>query len=179
LFSLMNPEKMEAKCFVLEKDAGELRPEEKVTLSLDPFPGSMFTGKVKSIDKVERAIDRDSPVKFFQTIVTLDKTDPNLMKPGVKLKAEIEGGELKSVLVVPRSAIIKKDADYFAYVQSGLAKFDPVKVALGQGDIIQVVVTEGLKPGQVIALNPPDLKQDINGTKKSSDSSADKPKTSS
>ncbi|HZS45660.1 MAG TPA: HlyD family efflux transporter periplasmic adaptor subunit [Blastocatellia bacterium] len=179
LFSLMNPEKMEAKCFVLEKDAGELRPEEKVTLSLDPFPGSMFTGKVKSIDKVARAIDRDSPVKFFQTIVTLDKTDPNLMKPGVKLKAEIEGGELKSVLVVPRSAIIKKDADYFAYVQSGLAKFDPVKVALGQGDIIQVVVTEGLKPGQVIALNPPDLKQDFNGTKKSSDSSADKPKTSS
>jgi hypothetical protein len=43
--------------------------------------------------------------------------------------------------------------------------------------MIQVVVADGLKPGQVIALNPPDMKQDFNGTKKSADTSNDKPKT--
>ena len=69
LFNLVNPEKMEAKIFVLEKDAGELRAGQPVTLTLDPFPGVEFTGKVKSVDKLARPIDNGSPVKYFQTIV--------------------------------------------------------------------------------------------------------------
>jgi HlyD family secretion protein len=165
LFNLVNPEKMEAKCFVLEKDAGELRAGQAVTVKLDPFPDVTFTGKVKSIDKLARPIDRDSPVKYFQTIVSLDKTDTELMKPGVKLKATIAASNLKSVLVVPRSAIVKKDSEFLAYIQTGLRQFEPVPVKLGQGDQAQVVVTEGLQAGQVLALNPPDVKQDFGSRK--------------
>jgi len=160
LFNLVNPEKMEAKCFVLEKDAGELHQGQSVTVTLDPFPGIEFTGKVKNIDTLARPIDRDSPVKYFQTIVSLDKTDPNLMKPGVKLKAQICAGELKSVVVIPRSALVKKDSDQVVYINPAPGKFEAVKVKLGQGDLIQVVVTDGLKPGQMLALNPPDIKRE-------------------
>jgi HlyD family secretion protein len=163
LFNLVNPDKMETKCFVLEKDAGELKPDQPVTVTLDPFPGQEFTGKVKTIDNLARPIDQGSPVKYFQVIVSLDKTDPNLMKPGVKMKAQIRASELKSVIVVPRSAVIKKDSDFVVYVrkspQSG-GQFEPVKVKLGQGDLIQVVVTEGLQAGQWLALNPPDVKRE-------------------
>lgn len=168
LFNLVNPEKMEAKCFVLEKDAGELKVGQSAKITLDPYPGVEFMGKVKSIDNLARALDYDSPVKYFQTIVTLDKTDTNLMKPGVKLKGEITAGQLKAVTVVPRSAVVKKEKDYIAYVQKGPNQYDPVPVKLGQGDLIQVIVTEGLVPGQVIALNPPNLNKDFtpNGDKK-------------
>jgi HlyD family secretion protein len=157
LFNLVDPNQMEAKCFILEKDAGELRKDQPVIVKLDPFPGIEFTGKVKSIDNLARPIDRDSPVKYFQTIVSLDKTDPAVMKPGVKLKAEIRAGELKSVIVVPRSAVVKKDSDMFVYLQKAPGEFEPVKVKLGQGDLIQVVVTEGVRAGQILALNPPDV----------------------
>ncbi|HKQ80302.1 MAG TPA: HlyD family efflux transporter periplasmic adaptor subunit [Blastocatellia bacterium] len=160
LFNLVNPDKMEAKCFVLEKDAGELKTDQPVTVTLDPFPGQEFTGKVKTIDNLARPVDQGSPVKYFQVIVALDKTDPNLMKPGVKLKAQIRAGELKSVIVVPRSAVIKKDSDFAVYVHKSPGQFEPVKVKLGQGDLIQVVVTEGLQAGQSLALNPPDVKRD-------------------
>ncbi len=160
LFNLVNPDKMEAKCFVLEKDAGELKTDQPVTVTLDPFPGQEFTGKVKTIDNLARAIDQGSPVKYFQVVVALDQTDPNLMKPGVKLKAQIRAGELKSVIVVPRSAVVKKDSDFVVYVQKSLGQFEPVKVKLGQGDLIQVVVTEGLQAGQPLALNPPDVKRE-------------------
>ncbi len=81
LFNLVNPDKMEAKCFVLEKDAGELKTDQKVTVTLDPYPDVEFTGKVKSIDKLARPIDRESPVKYFQTIVGIDKTDSGIMNP--------------------------------------------------------------------------------------------------
>src|SRR5262245_15325460 len=160
LFSLVNPDKMEAKCFVLEKDAGELKTDLPVTVTLDPFPGREFTGKVKTIDNLARPIDQGSPVKYFQVIVSLDKTDPNLMKPGVKLKAQIRASELKSVIVVPRSAVVKKDSDFVVYIRKSPGTFEPVKVKLGQGDLIQVVVTEGLQAGQSLALNPPDLKRE-------------------
>jgi HlyD family secretion protein len=160
LFNLVNPDKMEAKCFVLEKDAGELKTDLPVTVTLDPFPGHEFTGKVKTIDNLARPIDQGSPVKYFQVIVSLDKTDPNLMKPGVKLKAQIRASELKSVIVVPRSAVIKKDSDFAVYVRKSPGLFEPVKVKLGQGDLIQVVVTEGLQAGQTLALNPPDVKRE-------------------
>src|SRR5215475_11483177 len=160
LFNLVNPDKMEAKCFVLEKDAGELKTDQPVTVTLDPFPGQEFTGKVKSIDNLARPIDQGSPVKYFQIIVTLDKTDPELMKPGVKLKAQIRAGEMKSVIVVPRSAVVKKDSDFAVFVRKPHGQFEPVKVKLGQGDLIQVVVTEGLRAGQSLALNPPDVKRE-------------------
>lgn len=176
LFSLVNPDKMEAKCFVLEKDAGELKADQKVTVSLDPYPGVEFTGKVKSIDKLARPIDRESPVKYFQTIVTIDKTNAALMKPGVKLKAQILAGELKSVIVIPRSAAVKKDSGYVAFVQNGLNQFDALPVTLGQGDAAQVVVTEGLEAGQILALNPPDLKQDFSKRAKKTEGDSAKPK---
>lgn len=161
LFQLVNPDKMEAKCFVLEKDAGELRKDQPVTVTLDPFPDREFSGRVKSIDNLARPIERDSPVKYFQTVVTLDQTVPELMKPGVKLKAQIRAGQLPSVIVIPRSAIVKKDADFLVYVQNAPGEFAPVKVKLGQGDLIQVVVTAGLQAGQMLALNPPDVKREL------------------
>ncbi len=160
LFRLVNPDIMEAKCFVLEKDAGELKKDQPVTVTLDPFPGQEFTGRVKTIDNLARPIDMGSPVKYFQIVVALDKTDPKLMKPGVKLKAQIRASEMKDVIVVPRSAVVKKDADLIAYVQRAPGQFEPVKVKLGQGDLIQVVVTEGLQAGQILALNPPDVKRE-------------------
>jgi HlyD family secretion protein len=174
LFNLVNPDKMEAKCFVLEKDAGELKMDQKVSLTLDPYPDVEFTGKVKSIDKLARPIDRESPVKYFQAVVGIDKTDAALMKPGVKLKAQILAGDLQSVLVIPRSAAIKKDAGFVAFVQKGLNQFESVPVTLGQGDAAQVVVTGGLEAGQVLALNPPDLKQDFSKKEKKSENDKSK-----
>jgi multidrug efflux pump subunit AcrA (membrane-fusion protein) len=96
------------------------------------------------------------------------------MKPGVKLKAEILAGDLKAVIVIPRSAAINKDSGFVAFVQKGLGRFEALPVTLGQGDAAQVVVTGGLEPGQVLALNPPDLKQDFSVKAKKAD--GEKPK---
>jgi HlyD family secretion protein len=168
IFNLVNPERMEAKCFVLEKDAGELRVGQRATVSLDPFPGISYTGKVRQIDSLARAIDRDSPIKYFQTIIELDKTEPKYMRPGVKVKVRIAAGQLRSVVVVPRSAVVKKDSDSLVFIRTRPDQYEPVPVKLGQGDLVQVVVDSGVKPGQILALNPPDLKRDLSGTAKQS-----------
>ncbi len=169
LFNLVDPESMEAKCYVLEKDAGELRPGQPATITLDPFPGLRYSGKVKQIDNLARPLDRDSPVKYFQTIISLDKVDSRFMRPGIKVKARIAAGQLQSVLVIPRSALAKKGESTVAFVRTGTKQFEPAPITLGQGDLVQVVVSFGLRPGQVLALNPPDLRPDLSpsGKKKS------------
>ncbi len=83
-------------------------------------------------------------------------------------------GDLKSVLVIPRSAAVKKDSGFIAFVQKGVSQFEALPVTLGQGDAAQVVVTGGLEAGQVLALNPPDLKQDFSSKAKKSE--GEKPK---
>jgi multidrug efflux pump subunit AcrA (membrane-fusion protein) len=178
LFSLVNPDRMEAKCYVLEREAGDLAVGQSVTVTLDPFPGTTFTGKLKSVDKLARPIDRDSPVKYFQVLVALDRTDPLLMKPGVKVKARILAGDVKSAIVVPRSALVKKDNRYFAYVQRSANRFEPVPVTLGRGDLIQVIVQDGLEPGHVLALNPPDVKSEFSPDGKKSPRSSQPAATS-
>jgi multidrug efflux pump subunit AcrA (membrane-fusion protein) len=165
---------MEAKCFVLEKDAGELKPEQAASVTLDPYPGVEFTGKVKSIERLARPIDQGSPVKYFQTIISLDKTDPEVMKPGIKLKTQITAGLLKDVIVIPRSAVIKKDGEFSAYLLKGENIFEEVGVKLGQGDLIQVVVTEGLEPGMLVSLNPPDAKRESGSPDKPANGTAAK-----
>jgi multidrug efflux pump subunit AcrA (membrane-fusion protein) len=160
LLNLVNPDQMEARCYVLEKDAGELLAGEQVIVTLDPYPGVRFSGRIKNIDRLARPLDSDSPVKYFQTIIALDKTDPKLMKPGVKVKAAISAPVLKSAIVVPRSAISKKDSGYIIFVQRAADRFEAVPVKLGRGDLIRVEIAEGIKPGQVIALNPPDMRQE-------------------
>jgi multidrug efflux pump subunit AcrA (membrane-fusion protein) len=160
LLNLVNPDQMEARCYVLEKDAGELRAGEQVTVTLDPYPGVRFSGLIKNIDRLARPLDSDSPVKYFQTVIALDKTDTKLMKPGVKVKAAISALLLKSAIVVPRSAIAKNDSGYIIFVQRAADRFEAVPVKLGRGDLIRVEIVEGIRPGQVIALNPPDMKQD-------------------
>ena len=74
--------------------------------------------------------------------------------------AAIRAGELKSVFVVPRSAIADKDDAHKIFVLTAPDKYEPRTVKLGQGDLAQVVITEGLQRGQIIALNPPDLKRE-------------------
>lgn len=160
LLNLVNPDQMEARCYVLEKDAGELRAGEQVTVTLDPYPGVRFSGRVKNIDRLARPLDSDSPIKYFQTVIALDKTDTKLMKPGVKVKAAISALLLKSAVVVPRSAIAKNDSGYIIFVQRAADRFEAVPVKLGRGDLIRVEIVEGIRSGQVIALNPPDMKQE-------------------
>ena len=170
LFNLVDPESMQAKCYLLEKDAGELRPGQPATVTLDPFPGVQYSGKVKQIDNLARPVDRDSPVKYFQTTISMDKVDSKFMRPGIKVKARIAAGRLKSVIVIPRSAIAKKGNDLVAFVGAGQKRYEARPITVGQGDLVQVVVTAGLRAGQILALNPPDLKSDFSpsGQKKSS-----------
>jgi multidrug efflux pump subunit AcrA (membrane-fusion protein) len=149
--------RLEARVFVLETDAAGLKADLGARLSIEGRPGSELSGRVSRVDALAKPRDQQSPVKYFETTVALDRTDPSFMKPGQRVRAVIRLEEADAVIAVPRGALFDKDGRRVVYRWDG-SGFTPVEVKVSRNSISRVVVDEGLRPGDRIALRDPTAK---------------------
>jgi multidrug efflux pump subunit AcrA (membrane-fusion protein) len=154
LGSLPDLSVMEAKVFVLESEASGLKENLPVSLSLDYEPGRPFTGKVAGIDTIAKPLSEDSPLKYFETRVSLDVTDARLMKPGVQVKASIFVERLPNVIAVPNQALVFEQDKAFVLVKKG-SGVQKKPVEMGARSLTQTVITKGLEEGGQILLGNP------------------------
>lgn len=148
---------LEAKIYVLESEASGLKEKLPVSIVLDASPSVVYTGKVTTIDKIAKPIGRDeekSPLKYFEIKVTLDKTDPAVMKPGNQVKGLIFVQKQENVIAVPNQALFYDDGNGFVQVKhsSGPGK-RPVEI--GARSLTRTVITNGLEEGEKILLANP------------------------
>ena len=146
--------RLEARVFVLETDASGLKAGLPVRLAIEGRPGTEFSGRVSRVDALAKPRDQQSPVKYFETTVELEKTEPSFMKPGQRVRAIVRLEEAKGVIAVPRGALFDKDGRRVVYRWDG-GGFTPVEVAVSRNSISRVVVEKGLAPGDRIALRDP------------------------
>ncbi|HEX4954146.1 MAG TPA: HlyD family efflux transporter periplasmic adaptor subunit [Thermoanaerobaculia bacterium] len=146
---------MEAEIFVLEADAGQLAPGRPVQLTLESSPGEPLTGTLVRLSSLARPRNNGSPVQFFSATVKLDRTLPDLMRPGQRVLARLHLAEIPDALVVPAQAIFTRDEKKVALVEKG-GRLEPVPVELGAVAGGRVVVLSGLVAGDEIALLDPD-----------------------
>jgi RND family efflux transporter MFP subunit len=154
LGSLPDLSVMEAKIFVLESEASGLKENLPVSLSLDYEPGRSFTGKVAGIDTIAKPLAEDSPLKYFETKVSLDLTDPRLMKPGIQVKASIFVERLANVITVPNQALVFEQDKAFVFVKKG-SRIQKKPVEMGARSLTRTVITKGLEDGGQILLGSP------------------------
>lgn len=150
-----NLDKMEAEVFVLEADAGGIAVGQKATVMLDSAPGRVFIGTVKRVDALARPRIRGVPVQYFGVIVELERTDPELMKPGARVNATITLEEAATAIAIPRQALFELEGEPVVYRERD-GKFEAVVVELGSTSLGRVVVTGGLEDGDRIALTNPE-----------------------
>jgi hypothetical protein len=150
---------MQAEVFVLEADAAGLAGDQKATVSLEADSSAVFSGKVKTVDKVARPRIPRQPVQYFGVTVGLDRTNPKLMKPGARVRALLEVENQARAFAIPRQALFEKDGKKSVYVKRGDA-YAPVEVTIGSSSAGRVVVTKGLKAGDVISLEEPSSKDE-------------------
>ena len=154
LGSLPDLTQMEAKLFVLESEASGLKENLPVSLSLDFEPGRIFTGKVIGIDTIAKPLGEESPLKYFETKVALDVTDPQLMKPGVQVKASIFVEKQADVLAVPNQALVFEQANAFLLVRNS-TRVEKRAVETGARSLTLTVITKGLREGDAVLLGNP------------------------
>jgi HlyD family secretion protein len=154
LGSLPDLSRMEAKVYVLESDAGGLRENLGASVSLDFEPGKVFPGKVIGIDTIAKPIEENSPLKYFETKVSLDVTDAALMKPGVQVKASLFVQQQAGVLAVPNQALVFEQGKAFVMVKKS-SRIQKRSVDIGPRSLTRTIITRGLNEGEVILLGNP------------------------
>lgn len=93
---------------------------------------------------VDNAVDMNSGTVRVRAV--LKNTDVQLF-PGQFIRARVEGLQLSNVVAVPRKAIMSSAQGQFIWIVNGEQKveFRPVQVGRSMGN--NIIVTEGLAPG--------------------------------
>lgn len=150
---------MKAEVFVLEADAAGLAPNERASVTLESNPNVAYSGKITQLDKLARPRVRGVPVQYFGVTISLDKTDPRLMKPGSRVRAVLDVENRANAFAIPRQAMFEKDGKKIVYRKHG-SKYDAVPVEISSSTAGRVVVTKGIAEGDELALIDPTAKKD-------------------
>lgn len=149
--------KVKARLYVPENDAVGLLAGQTVRLRLDSAADREYSGVVESVSTVASPRNRDNPQKFFSVEALIDEVDPEIMRVGSQLRAEIITGSIDGGLVVPAQAVYGDASDSHVFVESGSGP-ERRNVTLGQRSPDLVEVLDGVEPGERISLvAPPDV----------------------
>lgn len=145
---------MEAEVFVLEADAGGLRTGLEAQVTIEAHPGVAYKALADKVDSLAKPRIPRVPVQYFAVVLRFARTDTAVMKPGMRVAAELTLEKQGDALSIPRVAVFDKEGKKIAYRRVGRS-FLPVEIKLGSTAIGRVVVESGLRPGDVIALADP------------------------
>lgn len=145
---------MEAEVYVLEADAGGLAAGLPATVALESRPLERYKSTVLRVDNLARPRFRGTPVQYFSLVLSLERTDPAVMKPGQRVGADLVMDERPQALVVPRDAVFEKDGKKVVYRRED-GEFRPTEVELGPVALGKVVIERGVEEGDVVALRDP------------------------
>lgn len=140
---------------VLEKDIAGVEEGKETDVFLEAFPHVKLRGRIESIDRVAKQITRRDPRKYFECAVLLDVPAELIdeLKPGLALEVEIEVDKWENVVVLPKSALIAKDATFTVFVQeSDDYREQPVEILASDYGFS---VVKGLEEEDIVCLQHP------------------------
>ncbi len=145
---------VQARLFVPETDAVGLETGQLVTFRLDAAADREFTARVETVSSVASPRDREDPRKFFTVEAVIDDVDPELMRVGSRLRAEIRTEAIEDGLVVPTQVVYGDAQQAHVFVLEG---GQPVRrsVELGRRSPDLVELVSGVAPGERVALVVP------------------------
>jgi multidrug resistance efflux pump len=124
-------------------DDGRVRPGMSAVCTLDAYPGVPFTGRVTEVSAVAREAAKSSLLRSFRVRLRLDKVDTAHMRPGMSVKVEVLGPEVKDAVLAPRAGLDLNPNPPRARLATG----GTVPVRLGACDASSCAVLSGLSPG--------------------------------
>lgn len=142
-----------------ESDAPRIKIGMAVLVRLEAIPDKVLHGTVTEISSLATEgnpweTGSTPGRKNFEVTVALKESDPKSIKPGMTANAEFICDALKNVLSVPLESVVEKDGKTFVFVKTPKG-WQRTKIVTGKYNDNFIVVTKGLKKGQVVALRDP------------------------
>ena len=110
--------------------------------------GSVFP-EIGKLDFANREIDPSTGSLLVQAVVE-NKT--GLLRPGQYVKVRFKSDEITDAVLVPQQAINQMQSVYMAFVVNDSNKINPRPVKTGVRTGPNWVITDGIKPGEKLAL---------------------------
>lgn len=154
LGSLPRLDRMHAKVYVLEADAGGIEVGAEATLQIASRPEDPIPAKVAAMGAVSQPRFRGSPVRYFEVTLAPEANHPEFMKPGQRVSALIDVQNRRSALVVPRQAVQFDQGRAFVFRRQG-GSFQEVDVEVATQSLALSVIDGGIEAGDVVALEDP------------------------
>jgi hypothetical protein len=123
-------------------DDGRVKPGMDVLCTLDAYPEESFHGRVNDVAAVAQEAPRRPLLRSFPVRIQLDHVDPR-MRPGMSVRVEALGPEVKKALLAPRAGLDLETAPPRARLADGRT----AEVRLGPCSATDCVVESGLEEG--------------------------------
>lgn len=107
LFTMADLTQMQVRANVSEADVGRIAPGQTARITVQAYPGKVFTGQVL---KIEPQAVVDQNVTLFPVLVRVENQE-GLLRPGMNAEVQVEVASRSKVLAVPSQAVVaNKDA---------------------------------------------------------------------
>jgi multidrug efflux pump subunit AcrA (membrane-fusion protein) len=138
-----------------EVDRGKLRLGQEVRIRVDAIPDKEFSAKLDWISPIAALVFKGGSTaeKTFPARATITKLDERL-RPGMSASTEIIIERQPNSLLIPSRASFAKDGKPAVFEQVGKS-FVTRQIELGKQNDEDVIVTGGLKEGDVVTLENP------------------------
>jgi HlyD family secretion protein len=149
---------MISKTYVNEVDVRKIKPGQRVILGLDAFPEKELTGKVIKVANVGEQRP-NSDAKVFQVNIQIDGRD-DLLRPSMTTSNKIIISVLDTATYIPLECLHSKDDSItYVYLREGLS-VRKQEVEVGDNNLNEVVVKNGVNPGDRLYLSIPSGHED-------------------
>jgi len=142
---------MMVKAKVNEVNISDVKVGQQVIINVDALPDQSFYGKVSRIATLATR-ERGSDVKVFEVEVLINESDPRL-RPGMTAQCKIITDRIPDKIYVPLESVFQEEDTTVVYVKKG--RFQRREVKVGPKNSDYIVIEEGLKPDEKVALRDP------------------------
>ncbi|TVQ24763.1 MAG: efflux RND transporter periplasmic adaptor subunit [Spirochaetaceae bacterium] len=144
-------DQLEILANVPERHVSSLRRGVRATVELDSFPGEQFPARITQLSPMV-----NPQTRTLETTLRFDRSDSRI-RPGMFARVDIVVDERPNALVVPQSAIVRRDVRPFVYVlnDEDMAERRDVRTGLeldGNAEIL-----EGLSTGDRVVVRGQNL----------------------
>lgn len=157
ILEVVDTKQMEVAGKVPETERGNMKEGQEVLIRLDSLPNEAFPGKVKSLaGMTTRGFFSADPTKSFDAVFSLTKQDLRL-RPGMSGEVEIVTERTPDAVYVPRQAVFEKEGKKLVFLKTA-GGFQRREVSTGHPSESQVLIANGLKGGEEVALLDPEAR---------------------
>ncbi|HEX2967510.1 MAG TPA: efflux RND transporter periplasmic adaptor subunit [Bacteroidales bacterium] len=142
---------MLSKMYVNEIEVSKVKPGQKVNITIDAFPNKAYNGQVLTVANIGEQLP-NSDAKMFEVQIKIDGSDP-LLRPGMTTTNKIIVKTYDDVVYIPTECVQAGiDSIPFVYEKKHTKQF----VVVGEANDKNVVVEQGLEPGKMVFIIPPE-----------------------